>query len=159
METSRPLISNSRLSPPPTPVGFPGGSNHKVSAGNAGDAVLIPGEGNGNPPSVLPWKWKLLSRVWLFATPWTIQSMQFSRPEYLLQWVAYPFSRGSSWPWNQTRVSCTAGRFFTNWAIREAPFFLPGESHGRRSLVGYSPWGDKELDTTEQLMLFHFPNP
>ena len=49
METSRPLISNSRLSPPPTPVGFPGGSNHKVSAGNAGDAVLIPGEGNGNP--------------------------------------------------------------------------------------------------------------
>ena len=29
--------------------------------------------------------------------------------------------------------------------------FLPGESHGRRSLVGYSPWGHKESDTTEQL--------
>ena len=28
------------------------------------------------------WKWKLLSCVWLFATPWTIQSMEFSRPEY-----------------------------------------------------------------------------
>ena len=28
------------------------------------------------------WKWKLLSRVWLFATPRTIQSMEFSRPEY-----------------------------------------------------------------------------
>ena len=27
-------------------------------------------------------KWKLLSHVWLFATPWTIQSMEFSRPEY-----------------------------------------------------------------------------
>ena len=27
------------------------------------------------------WKWKLLSRVWLFVTPWTIQSMEFSRPE------------------------------------------------------------------------------
>ena len=27
-------------------------------------------------------KWKLLSRVWLFATPWTIQSMEFSGPEY-----------------------------------------------------------------------------
>ena len=26
---------------------------------------------------------------------------------------------------------------------------LPGESHGQRSLVGYSPWGDKELDTAE----------
>ena len=34
------------------------------------------------------------------------------------------------------------------------PVFLPGESHGRRSLVGYSPWGRKESDTTEQL---HFP--
>ena len=27
--------------------------------------------------------------------------------------------------------------------------FLPGESHGQRSLVGYSPWGHKESDTTE----------
>ena len=28
---------------------------------------------------------------------------------------------------------------------------LPGKSHGQRSLVGYSPWGRKESDTTEQL--------
>ena len=33
--------------------------------------------------------------------------------------------------------------------------FLPGESHGWRSLAGYSPWGRKESDTTEQLH-FHF---
>ena len=31
------------------------------------------------------------------------------------------------------------------------PVLLPGKSHGRRSLVGYSPWGHKESDTTEQL--------
>ena len=31
------------------------------------------------------------------------------------------------------------------------PVPLPGESHGRRSLVGYSPRGHKELDTTERL--------
>ena len=31
------------------------------------------------------------------------------------------------------------------------PVFLPGESHGWRSLVGYSPWGLKESDTTERL--------
>ena len=31
--------------------------------------------------------------------------------------------------------------------------FLPGESNGQRSLVGYSPWGPKELDTTERLTL------
>ena len=32
---------------------------------------------------------------------------------------------------------------------------LPGESHGQRSLVGYSPWGCKELDMTEQLTHTH----
>ena len=31
------------------------------------------------------------------------------------------------------------------------PVFLPGESHGGRSLIGYSPRGRKESDTTEQL--------
>ena len=31
---------------------------------------------------------------------------------------------------------------------------LPGKSHGQRSLVDYSPWGQKELDTTEQLTLY-----
>ena len=94
-------------------------------------------------------------------TPWTIQSMEFSRPEcwsgypipspgdlpnpgikprsselqanYLpaelqgspriLEWVAFPFSSGSSWPRNQTGVSCIAGRFFTNWAIREVRIY------------------------------------
>ena len=39
----------------------------------------------------------------------------------ILEWVAYPFSSGSSWPRNRTRVSCIASRFFTNWAMREAP--------------------------------------
>ena len=34
------------------------------------------------------------------------------------------------------------------------PVFLPGESHGQRSLAGYSPWGRKESDTTEQLHFF-----
>ena len=31
------------------------------------------------------------------------------------------------------------------------PVFLPGESHGQRSLTDYSPWGHKESDTTKQL--------
>ena len=38
----------------------------------------------------------------------------------ILEWVAYPFTRGSSQPRNHNRVSCIAGRFFTNWAIWEA---------------------------------------
>ena len=40
------------------------------------------------------------------------------------------------------------------------PVFLPGESHGQRSLEGYSPWSCKESDTTEQLStLTAEPNP
>ena len=34
-------------------------------------------------------------------------------------------------------------------ARHPTPVILPGESHGHRSLAGYSPWGHKELDTTE----------
>ena len=36
---------------------------------------------------------------------------------------------------------------------QSTPVLLPGKSHGQRSLGGYSPWGRKESDTTEQ---FHF---
>ena len=46
-----------------------------------------------------------------------------------------------------------------NWLRRRqwhpTPALLPGKSHGWRSLVGCSPWGLKELDTTERLH-FHF---
>ena len=31
--------------------------------------------------------------------------------------------------------------------VQAAPVFLPGKSHGQRSLAGYNPWGHKELDT------------
>ena len=113
---------------------------------------FLPGTSLGHLSEV---KWKLLSCVQLFATQWTIQSMEFSRPEYwsgkpfsstgdlpnpgikprspALQadslpaeplgkpknnaLVAYPFSRRSSWPRNQTRFSCITGGFFTNWAM------------------------------------------
>ena len=99
-----------------------------------------------------------LSCVSLFEIPRTLQSTEFSRPEYwavsfsllqgitptqgsnpglphcrqilyqlrhkgslrILEWVAYSFSIGSSQPRNRTGVSCIAGGFFTNWAIREA---------------------------------------
>ena len=43
----------------------------------------------------------------------------------------------------------------TMWEQRRqwqpTPVLLPGKSHGQRSLVGYSPWGRKESDTTESL--------
>ena len=38
----------------------------------------------------------------------------------ILEWVAFPFSRGSSQPSDWTQVSHTAGRFFTSWVTRKA---------------------------------------
>ena len=43
-------------------------------------------------------------------------------------------------------------------AWQPTPLFLPRESPWQRSLVGYSPWGCKELDTTERLTLPLFSN-
>ena len=64
-------------------------------------------------------KWKSLSHVWLYATPFhTVYEILQAR---ILEWVAIPFSRGSSQPKDRTQVSCIAGGFFTTcWATREA---------------------------------------
>ena len=57
----------------------------------------------------------------------------------ILEWVAYPFSRGTSWPRNWIRVSCIVGGFFTSWATRELSsgylFFLEPDSSVQFSSV------------------------
>ena len=63
-------------------------------------------------------------------------SIKFS--SRILEWVAYPFSSRSPWSRNRTRVSCIAGRFFTNWAIREAKTFewdINNSKHLGRTLL------------------------
>ena len=52
---------------------------------------------------------------------WLLYQLSHKRSPGILEWVAYPFSRGSSWSRNRTGVSCIVGRFFTNWAMREDP--------------------------------------
>ena len=52
---------------------------------------------------------------------YAIQSMEFS-----MEWVAFPFSRGSSQPWDWTQVSRIAGWFFITWATREAQEYWSG---------------------------------
>ena len=47
------------------------------------------------------------------------------------------------------------GRVPGRRAWQSIPVFLPGESHGQRSLVGHSPWSLKESDTTERLTHTH----
>ena len=44
----------------------------------------------------------------------------------ILEWVAFPFSKGSSQPRDRIQVSCIAGRFFTSWATRETQEYWSG---------------------------------
>ena len=46
-------------------------------------------------------------------------------------------------------VTIVNNNVYLKW--HPTPVLLPGKSHGWKSLVGYSLWGRKELDTTEQL--------
>ena len=113
----------------------------------------------------LPWsKVKLLSCVQLFATimgcslPGSLvhRFFQTSVPE----WVAISYSRRSSQPRNQTWVSCIAGGFFTNWAIREAKnthTVVPkGEERGKMS-TGLSPVSTAAGINEWNKRPFHYP--
>ena len=59
-----------------------------------------------------------LSCAQLFVTPWTV--VYGILQARILEWVAFPLSRGSSQPRDRTQISHTAGKFFTSWATREA---------------------------------------
>ena len=51
---------------------------------------------------------------------WILYHLSHQGSSRILEWVAYPFPRGSSQPRNQTRVFCIAGVFFTSWTTRKA---------------------------------------
>ena len=48
---------------------------------------------------------------------WILYQLNHKGSSRIVEWVAFPFSRGSSQPRNRTGVSCIAGGFFTNWAV------------------------------------------
>ena len=56
----------------------------------------------------------------------------------ILEWVAYPFFRRSSWLRNWTRVSCITGRFFTNWAMREERQKTNKQKNTHKQVKGWS---------------------
>ena len=69
-------------------------------------------------------KWnRRISKNWYWSCPlWMWLILQ----DRILEWIAFPFSRGSSQPRDQTQISHTAGRFFTSWATREAQEYWSG---------------------------------
>ena len=60
----------------------------------------------------------------------------------ILEWVAIPFFRESSWPRDRTQVSCTAGRFFTVWTIEKprlcCSVILPADGNWHETDLGVS---------------------
>ena len=76
----------------------------------------IHGEPVGSIPGV--WKVKVPQSCPTICDPmdYTVHGILQAR---ILEWVAFPFSRGYSQPRDQTQVSCIAGGFFTIWATRE----------------------------------------
>ena len=93
------------------------------------------GHGLGLAPKDHAWVLRLLSQVLVSSGFSGEDCLQFRRPTFD-SWVR-------TIPWRR------------KW--QPTPVFLPGKSHGQRSLAGYSPWGRKELDTTGQLTLsLHF---
>ena len=96
-------------------------------------------------------KWKSLSHV-TFCNPmnYMVHGILQAR---ILEWVAFPFSRESSQPRDQTQVSCIAGRFFTSWATRKAlidclflelsSYILDPADWGKTTSVWMGKWNSK----------------
>ena len=107
------LFSRVRLFVTPMSCSLPGSSVHADSPGQntgVGSLSLLQG--------IFPTQG---SNPGLPHCRWILYQLSHKGSPRILEWVAYPFSRGSSWPRNWTRVSCIAGGFFTNWALREDP--------------------------------------
>ena len=105
-------------------------------------------------------KVKSLSRVRLLATPWTAvrqASLSITNSRRLLKHMSIE----SVMPSNHLILCHPLLLLSDNFQVQikrrrqwhPTPVLLPGKFHGRRSLVGCSSWGRKELDTTER---FHF---
>ena len=121
----------------PMDYGLPGSSVHGIFPGkNTGVFAVSSSKGSSRPRDwthvscIVKVKVESLSSVQLFATPWTVThqaplSMGILQAR-ILEWVAMPFSRGSSQPRDQTQVSHIASRYFTTWATREAQEYTSG---------------------------------
>ena len=75
------------------------------------------------------------------------------RATVLHRWFVWRWCSGKEPAWQCSRQRFHPWVWKMPWRRKwqPTPVFLPGKSHGLRSLVGYSPWGCKESDMTEQL--------
>ena len=132
--------------------GFPDSSVVKESACNAGYPGSIPGSGRSpGERKGYPLRYSGLENS--MDSPWGHKESDMTEPLSLILLGLPWWLRGYS-------VCLQCGRpGFNPWVEKipwrrkwhPIPVLLPGKSHEWRSVVGYSPWGRKELDTTERL--------
>ena len=149
-------------------LGSPGGSEGKESTCNAGDLDSTPelerspGGGHGNPfqysgesplteaSGYSSWDHKELDMTEQLSTiMWLVLLKTSPHAEAILGTMKSPLQHKFMYDWK--------GLLWLTWRRQwhPTPVFLPGKSHGWRSLVGWSPWCCEESDTTERLH-FHF---
>ena len=115
-------------------------------------SLVFPGEGNGNPLQCSCLENPMDGGAWWAAVHGVAKSrtrlsdFTFTFYFHALEKAMAAHSSVLAW-----RIPGTGKPGCCLWGCTA---FSPGESHGRRSLVGCSPWGRGESDTTEQL---HFP--
>ena len=102
--------------------------------------------------------WKLKNRLsWVGLSQFQYTITSIISPHYSLSDQSLVAQRLKRLPlMRETQVQSLVGKIPWRRKWQSTPIFLPGESHGQRSLVGYSPRGCKESDTTERLHLPSF---
>ena len=114
--------------------------------------TIVPGVGVGHKDAGCLVTWHLDHILWLPVSTGSSFIYKFiflpSKPDCL---ISLFISMGGT----REHSPFTSGNNFRRRQWQATPVLLPRKSHGRRSLVGYSPWGREESDTTERLH-FHF---
>ena len=121
------------------------------------------------PPLPTPWlstsslqHWENIENTFLLFSPvscgysvtepWQMNTSVFlAKSSNISVSVASSIALGGRWALKLLLSPIVNDQGWRKW--QPTPIFLPRISHGQRSLAGYSPWGRKESDTTEQLTL------
>ena len=148
--------------------GFPGGSDGKVSVYNVGDPGSIPGsgrspgEGNGNPLQYSCLENSMDGGAW-WATVHRVAKSWTQLSDFTFTFFFNGLAAAATMARRVKKICLPCRRhkrcsFYPSvgkipWRRRGNPFQYSclENPHGQRSLVGYSPQGRKELDTTERL--------
>ena len=77
---------------------------------------------------------------------------------WILEWVAIPFSRDSSWPRDWSWVSCTVGRHFTTWATREVLANIKNQAVSSRAFNHCNALPQALQGAAEQFVFLFIPS-